>query len=106
MRKSIPVAEAIQARLTIWITIYDLGPSDLNISGCMNACHITVGNIGVLGVDKKVKSGTRYHWVETVGSTPALAGFSGHHLPGPDARRDSEYPDHLSLNSANRKNCS
>jgi len=31
-----------------------LGKIDLNISGCMNACgHHHVGNIGILGVDKK-----------------------------------------------------
>ncbi|MEG2444066.1 MAG: nitrite/sulfite reductase, partial [Acinetobacter sp.] len=35
-------------------TIYNLGKLDLNISGCMNACgHHHVGNIGILGVDKK-----------------------------------------------------
>jgi sulfite reductase (NADPH) hemoprotein beta-component len=31
-----------------------LGEIDLNISGCMNACgHHHIGNIGILGVDKK-----------------------------------------------------
>ena len=34
--------------------MYNLGPLDLNISGCMNACgHHHVGHIGILGVDKK-----------------------------------------------------
>ena len=34
--------------------MYDLGPLELNISGCMNACgHHHIGHIGVLGVDKK-----------------------------------------------------
>ena len=52
--KSIPVAEAIQARFADLDYLYDLGPLDLNISGCMNACgHHHVGHIGVLGVDKK-----------------------------------------------------
>jgi sulfite reductase (NADPH) hemoprotein beta-component len=52
--KSIPVAEAIQARFDDLDYLYDLGRIDLNISGCMNACgHHHVGNIGVLGVDKK-----------------------------------------------------
>ncbi len=52
--KSIPVAEALQARFDDLDYLYDLGPIDLNISGCMNACgHHHVGNIGVLGVDKK-----------------------------------------------------
>ena len=52
--KSIPVAEAIQDRFDNLDYIYDLGPLDLNISGCMNACgHHHIGHIGVLGVDKK-----------------------------------------------------
>ncbi len=52
--KSIPVAEAIQDRFNDLDYLYDLGPIDLNISGCMNACgHHHIGHIGVLGVDKK-----------------------------------------------------
>ncbi len=52
--KSIPVAEAIQAKFDDLDYVYDIGELDLNISGCMNACgHHHVGNIGVLGVDKK-----------------------------------------------------
>lgn len=52
--KSIPVAEAIQLRFDDLDYLHDLGEIDLNISGCMNACgHHHVGNIGVLGVDKK-----------------------------------------------------
>lgn len=52
--KSIPVAQAIQERFEDIDFLYDLGPLDLNISGCMNACgHHHVGHIGILGVDKK-----------------------------------------------------
>ncbi len=52
--KSIPVAEAIQERFENLDYLYDLGPIDLNISGCMNACgHHHIGHIGILGVDKK-----------------------------------------------------
>ncbi|GIX30542.1 MAG: sulfite reductase [Porticoccaceae bacterium] len=52
--KSIPVAEAIQRRFEDLDYLYDLGDLRLNISGCMNACgHHHVGNIGILGVDKK-----------------------------------------------------
>jgi len=52
--KSIPVAEAIQSRFDDLDYQYDLGPLELNISGCMNACgHHHIGHIGVLGVDKK-----------------------------------------------------
>lgn len=52
--KSIPIAEAISRRFDDLDTVYNLGPLDLNISGCMNACgHHHVGHIGILGVDKK-----------------------------------------------------
>ncbi len=52
--KSLPVAEAIQARFDDLDYLYDLGPIELNISGCMNACgHHHIGHIGILGVDKK-----------------------------------------------------
>jgi sulfite reductase (NADPH) hemoprotein beta-component len=52
--KSIPVAEAIQARFDNLDYLHDLGEIDLNISGCMNACgHHHIGHIGILGVDKK-----------------------------------------------------
>ncbi len=52
--KSIPIAEAIMRRFEDLDTVYNLGPLDLNISGCMNACgHHHVGHIGILGVDKK-----------------------------------------------------
>lgn len=54
--KSIPIAEAIQARFDDLDYLFDLGDIDLNISGCMNACgHHHIGNIGILGVDKKGK---------------------------------------------------
>lgn len=52
--KSIPISEAISRRFDDLDTVYNLGQIDLNISGCMNACgHHHVGNIGILGVDKK-----------------------------------------------------
>ncbi|HEX6733219.1 MAG TPA: nitrite/sulfite reductase, partial [Azonexus sp.] len=49
--KSIPIANAIQARFDDLDYLFDIGEIDLNISGCMNACgHHHVGHIGVLGV--------------------------------------------------------
>ena len=52
--KSIPISEAITRRFDDLDTVYNLRKLDLNISGCMNACgHHHVGNIGILGVDKK-----------------------------------------------------
>ncbi|MBY5925901.1 MULTISPECIES: nitrite/sulfite reductase [unclassified Halomonas] len=64
--KSIPVAQAIQERFESLDFLYDLGPLDLNISGCMNACgHHHVGHIGILGVDKK---GEEYYQISLGGS--------------------------------------
>lgn len=65
--KSIPVYEAIIRRFDDLDTLYDLGQIDLNISGCMNACgHHHVGNIGILGVDKK---GAEYYQVTLGGNS-------------------------------------
>jgi sulfite reductase (NADPH) hemoprotein beta-component len=50
---SIPVAQAIQQQFDDLDYLHDIGPLDLNISGCMNACsHHHIGHIGILGVDK------------------------------------------------------
>ncbi|GAA0838137.1 nitrite/sulfite reductase [Marinomonas arenicola] len=67
--KSIPIAEQIQNTFDNLDYLYDLGNIDLNISGCMNACgHHHVGNIGILGVDKK---GQEFYQV-------SIGGASGH----------------------------
>lgn len=64
---SIPIAQALQERFEDLDFLYDLGPLDLNISGCMNACgHHHVGNIGVLGVDKK---GQEFYQISLGGSS-------------------------------------
>ena len=54
--KSLPIADQIQKRFDDYDFVYDIGEISLNISGCMNACsHHHIGNIGILGVDKKGK---------------------------------------------------
>ena len=51
--RSIPVANAVQARFDDLDYLWDIGDIELNFSGCMNSCgHHHVGNIGILGVDK------------------------------------------------------
>ena len=85
--KSIPVAEAIQRRFDDLDYLHDLGEFHINISGCMNACgHHHVGNIGILGVDKK---GAEFYQVSVGGSadsSTALAqilgpSFAREHVP-------------------------
>ncbi len=64
--KSIPVAESLQRRFDDIDYLYDLGDLELNISGCMNACgHHHVGQIGILGVDKK---GEEWYQIQIGGS--------------------------------------
>jgi sulfite reductase (NADPH) hemoprotein beta-component len=51
---AIPVAKQIQAHFSDFDYLYDLGPLEVKISGCMNACgHHHVGHIGILGVEKR-----------------------------------------------------
>ena len=71
--KSIPIAAAIQDRFDDLDYVHDLGPIDLNISGCINACgHHHVGNIGILGVDK---DGAEWYQVTIGGSQGLEAGI-------------------------------
>ena len=71
--RSIPVANAIQARFDDWDYLYDLGDIQLNISGCMNSCgHHHVAHLGILGVDKDGKE-----WYQI-----SLGGSDGTHLGG------------------------
>lgn len=50
---SIAIAAQINERFSRLERLYDIGPVQLKMSGCMNACgHHHVGHIGVLGVDK------------------------------------------------------
>ena len=82
--KSIPIAEAIQRRYDDYDYLHDLGPIDLNISGCMNACgHHHVGHIGILGVDKK---GAEFYQVSLGGHAGADASLGK--IIGPSFARD------------------
>ena len=64
--KSIPIAESIQRRFADRQILREIGDLSLNISGCMNACgHHHVGNIGILGVDKK---GAEFYQISLGGS--------------------------------------
>lgn len=86
--KSIPVAESIQRRFDDLDFLYDLGNIDLNISGCMNACgHHHVGNIGVLGVDKK---GEEFYQVSLGGASQHDASIGK--ILGPSFAQD-DMPD-------------
>ena len=64
--RSIPIAQRISERFDDPERLAEIGNITLNISGCINACgHHHVGNIGILGVDKK---GTEFYQVTLGGS--------------------------------------
>jgi sulfite reductase (NADPH) hemoprotein beta-component len=84
--RSIPIAQRISGRFADLDRQHDIGRITLNISGCINACgHHHVGNIGILGVDKK---GTEFYQVTLGGSADentsigAIVGpaFDEHHI--------------------------
>jgi sulfite reductase (NADPH) hemoprotein beta-component len=86
--KSIPVAQALQERFERLDYQYDIGPLELNISGCMNACgHHHVGHIGILGVDKK---GQEFYQVCIGGSQGGTARVAS--ILGPSFSR-ADLPD-------------
>ena len=86
--KSIPIAEAIQRKFDDHKQLTDIGEMNLNISGCMNACgHHHVGNIGILGVDKK---GEEYYQVSLGGSSKKKASLGK--IIGPSFAQE-EIPD-------------
>lgn len=82
--KSIPVSEALQRKFDDMDYVYDLGDLELNISGCMNACgHHHVGNIGILGVDKK---GEEWYQIQLGGNSGVDASLAD--VLGPSFSRD------------------
>jgi sulfite reductase (NADPH) hemoprotein beta-component len=70
---TLSVARAIQARFDDLDYLYDLGPIELKMSGCMNACgHHHIGHIGILGVDKH---GEEWYQITLGGSGSGRAGL-------------------------------
>jgi sulfite reductase (NADPH) hemoprotein beta-component len=76
--RSLPLAQAITERFQDMDELFDLGPIDLHISGCMNSCgHHHTGHIGVLGVDK---DGREWYQISLGGSDGSK--LSGAAVPG------------------------
>ena len=81
--RSIPIAQSISSRFKELDRQLEVGPLEIKISGCINACgHHHVGHIGILGVDKQ---GQELYQVTLGGSADETAaigtiigpGFSG-----------------------------
>lgn len=63
---SIPVSKALIERFADLDEAYELGPLEIKMSGCINACgHHHVGHIGLLGIDKQ---GEEYYQIQLGGS--------------------------------------
>jgi sulfite reductase (NADPH) hemoprotein beta-component len=76
--RSIPIAADITERYQDLDELFDIGPVDLHISGCMNSCgHHHTGHIGVLGVDK---DGREWYQISLGGSDGSS--LSGAAKPG------------------------
>ncbi|MBQ0918530.1 nitrite/sulfite reductase [Hydrogenophaga aromaticivorans] len=76
--RSLPIAQALQARYQDLDELHDLGEIDLHISGCINSCgHHHSGHIGILGVDK---DGQEWYQVTLGGSDGTR--LSGEAVPG------------------------
>ncbi len=89
--RSLPVAEAIHQRFEDADYLFDLGPIDLNISGCMNACgHHHIGHIGILGVDKKGKEFFQVSIGGRQGNATAIGKILGPSITAADIPEDIE----------------
>ncbi len=78
--RSIPVAQAISERFADPARQEAIGPLDIKISGCINACgHHHVGAIGILGVDRK---GREFYQITLGGSPDETAAIGDSAGPG------------------------
>ena len=72
--RSLHIGAAVTERYQDLDELFDLGPIDLHMSGCINSCgHHHSGHIGILGVDKDGKE-----WYQIT-----LGGADGSQLSGP-----------------------
>jgi len=78
--RSIPVAKDISTRFADPARAAEIGPLDIKISGCINACgHHHVGAIGILGVDRK---GKEFYQLTLGGSPDETAAIGDSAGPG------------------------
>ena len=81
--RSIPVAQEISTHFSDPAYASTIGKMSIKISGCINACgHHHVGNIGILGLDKRGRENYQF----TLGGDPSEAMQLGERAgPGVDA---------------------
>jgi len=79
---SIPVAQAISERFGDPGRTQEIGPLNIKISGCINACgHHHVGDIGILGVDKKGEAYYQFTLGGVPGNDAAIGQIVGPAVP-------------------------
>jgi sulfite reductase (NADPH) hemoprotein beta-component len=87
--RSIPIAKDVSRRFADPARAAEIGPIEVKISGCINACaHHHVGDIGILGVDRK---GEEFYQITLGGSSgddAALGDSAGPGFP-PDRVADA-----------------
>ncbi len=82
--RSIPIAQKISKVFADRRKQQDIGKLQINISGCINACgHHHVGNIGILGLDKK---GEEYYQITLGGNADENAAIGK--ITGPGFSKD------------------
>jgi len=78
--RSIPITDEIIRRFQDIDRVHNIGEVTINMSGCMNACgHHHVGNIGILGVDKR---GQEFYQFTLGGSSDQNASLGDRTGPG------------------------
>ena len=86
--RSIPIAQSLSRRFATPERQREIGPLELKISGCINACgHHHVGHIGILGLEKK---GEEYYQITLGGDATEDTAIGS--IAGPGFAAD-EVPD-------------
>ena len=103
--RSIPIAQDLSRHFVDVDHLALVGDFTINISGCMNACgHHHVGNIGILGVNKR---GKEYFQLTLGGSSDENASLGdrlGRALPaGRSTRRGGNHRGYLPGHPAGRR---
>ncbi len=80
--RSIPVAQQISERFAAPERLTQIGKLTINVSGCINACgHHHVGNIGILGVDKRGEEFFQISLGGSAGTDASLGTILGRAVP-------------------------
>lgn len=81
--RSIPIAQKLSERFADTERQRAIGPLEIKISGCINACgHHHVGHIGILGLDRR---GTENYQITLGGDATETASLGARTGPGFDA---------------------